>query len=188
MKYIGKKLNMTQAFDGNIAEPVTILDLSGFRIQESKKESKYLAYGSKSKPGKPETGIFGENNVPEYYILTKDSEEGEVFSDLNQGVKVNIRSISKGKGFAGVMRMWNFKGGKRTRGQSDRERHGGSIGTRIIPGRVYKGKRMPRHKGNEYVTIQNLKVVKFDLETKLLMLKGSVPGAYNSFIELTVIK
>lgn len=95
---------------------------------------------------------------------------------------VDVTGWSKGRGFAGVMKRHNFKGGKRTHGQSDRERAPGSLGAGTSPGKVWKGKRMPGRMGNDRKTVQRLRVVRIDGERHLLLIKGSVPGAKNGLV------
>jgi large subunit ribosomal protein L3 len=95
---------------------------------------------------------------------------------------VDVTGWSKGRGFAGVMKRHNFKGGKRTHGQSDRERAPGSLGAGTSPGKVWKGKRMPGRMGNDRKTIQRLRVVRVDGDRHLLLIKGSVPGAKNGLV------
>jgi large subunit ribosomal protein L3 len=87
-----------------------------------------------------------------------------------------VIGTSKGKGFAGVMKRHNFKGGPRTHGQSDRARRPGSIGPGSTPGRVFKGTRMAGRMGHARVTVQNLRIVSIDADRNLLMIKGAVPG------------
>jgi large subunit ribosomal protein L3 len=89
---------------------------------------------------------------------------------------VDVIGTSKGKGFAGVMKRHNFRGGPRTHGQSDRARHPGSIGPGSTPGRVFKGLKMAGHMGHERVTVQNLRVVSVDPNNNLILIKGAVPG------------
>jgi len=181
---LAKKKNMTQLFDekGKVV-PVTILDFSECRVVKGQKKSgNFVMIGKKLKPGKAELGKYGEGNVPEYSV--KVAPEIEALDDLQPGDNLNVSSVSKGKGFAGVIRMWKFKGGKRTHGQSDRQRHPGSIGAGTTTGRVFKGLKMGRRKGGEVVTIRNVKVVSVDVENKLLTLAGSIPGTYNSIIKI----
>lgn len=103
--------------------------------------------------------------------------------DLKEGDLVKITGKSKGRGFAGVMKRHGFSGvGGRTHGQSDRQRHPGSIGMRTTPGRLWKGKRMAGHYGNATITLKNLKVVK--VEADRLTITGTVPGARNSVLKL----
>lgn len=102
------------------------------------------------------------------------------FEDIfRPGDKVDVSGISKGKGFAGSVKRFGFAGGPRTHGQSDRERAPGSSGSTTTPGRVYKGKRRPGHMGVDKVTVKNMKVLEVDIEKKLIVLIGSVPGANN---------
>ena len=98
------------------------------------------------------------------------------------GDVIDVTGISKGKGFAGVVKRHHFKGGPRTHGQSDRERAPGSIGQTTTPGRVYKGKRMAGRMGHERVTIKNLEIVEVIPEKNILLIKGAVPGARNSLL------
>jgi len=93
------------------------------------------------------------------------------------GQRVDVQGVSKGKGFAGVMKRYNFKGFKATHGVHEYYRHGGSIGTRLTPGMTFKGKKMPGHMGDAKLTVQNLFVERIDIERHLLFLRGGVPGA-----------
>jgi large subunit ribosomal protein L3 len=104
---------------------------------------------------------------------------GDVFT---VGDKVQVTGISKGKGFAGVVKRHHFRGGPRTHGQSDRERAPGSIGMTTTPGRVYRGKRMAGRMGSDRVTVKGLEVVAIDNEKNLLTVKGLVPGAYGGLV------
>ena len=96
---------------------------------------------------------------------------------LANGDLVHVSGLSKGRGFAGVVKRHHFSGGPKTHGQSDRHRTPGSIGSTTSPGRVLKGRRMAGHMGNNRVMVRNLEVVKVDLERNLLLVKGAVPGA-----------
>jgi large subunit ribosomal protein L3 len=95
---------------------------------------------------------------------------------FKKGDWVDVVGVSKGKGFQGVMKRHNFKGGPRTHGQSDRARRPGSIGPGSTPGRVFKGLRMAGHMGHERVTVQNLRVVSVDTDRNLILVQGAVPG------------
>jgi large subunit ribosomal protein L3 len=101
---------------------------------------------------------------------------------LRQGERVDVVGQSKGKGFAGVMKRHNFRGGPKTHGQSDRWRAPGSIGSGTTPGRVMKGMRMAGHMGDERVTVQNLEVVRVDPERNLIAIKGAIPGPRGGLI------
>jgi len=101
---------------------------------------------------------------------------------FKQGDLVDITGVSKGKGFAGVVKRHHFAGGPKTHGQSDRHRAPGSIGATTSPGRVFKGMRMAGHMGNNRVTVRHLQVYKADPERNLLLVKGAVPGARNGLL------
>jgi len=105
---------------------------------------------------------------------------------LAVGQRLKVTGVSKGKGFAGVVKRHHFKGGPRTHGQSDRERHPGAIGQTTTPGHVYKGKRMAGRMGGEQVTIKSTKVVEIDAGRKILKLSGPIPGARNSQLWMEV--
>lgn len=105
--------------------------------------------------------------------LDQEIKVGEIFKE---GDLVNVTGTSKGKGFAGVVKRWHFRGGPRTHGQSDRERAPGSIGSTTTPGRVYKGKKMAGKMGQRKTTTKNLKVIKVDMEKNEIYLQGAVPG------------
>lgn len=96
--------------------------------------------------------------------------------DIKPGDEVRVTGVSKGKGFAGVVKKYHFSGGPRTHGQSNRERSRGSSGSGTTPGRVYKGKRMAGRMGGEKVMTKGVKVVEYDVENKMLVLNGAVPG------------
>ncbi|MEK7524851.1 MAG: 50S ribosomal protein L3 [Patescibacteria group bacterium] len=101
---------------------------------------------------------------------------------------VTVSAKSKGKGFAGVVKRWGFAGGPRTHGQSDRERAPGSIGRGTTPGRILPGKKMPGRMGGVTVSTKNLKVISFDPATRILKIKGTVPGATASFVTVKVTR
>lgn len=180
---LARKKNMTQIFDesGKVI-PVTILDYSECYVAKGEKKSgSFICLGKKRKPGKMEKGKFGEN-VPEISMPLK--EEQAELENIEAGEVVTVSGTSKGKGFAGVVRMWGFKGGKRTHGQSDRQRHPGSIGAGTTVQRVFKGLHMGRRKGNEKVTLRGVKVIAVDTENKLVSVTGSIPGTYNSIVQI----
>lgn len=103
-------------------------------------------------------------------------------SQFEIGKRVDVVGISKGKGFAGTVKRYNFKGGPKTHGQSDRLRAPGSIAAGTTPGRVFKGKKMPGRMGNERVTSQNVEVVYIDVEKNLIGVNGSVPGSRGGLV------
>jgi large subunit ribosomal protein L3 len=112
-------------------------------------------------------------------IKVGDRIDVSLFKD---GDLVDITGISKGKGFAGVVKRYHFAGGPKTHGQSDRHRAPGSIGATTSPGRVFKGQRMAGHMGNSRVTVRHLEVFAADSTRNLLLVKGAVPGAKNGLL------
>ncbi len=109
-------------------------------------------------------------------------------SFLKHGDLINITGISKGRGFAGVVKRYHFAGGPKTHGQTDRHRAPGSIGSTTFPGRVLKGKRMAGHMGNKRVTVRNLEVIQADTERNLLLVKGAVPGANGGLLIIEKVR
>ena len=201
---LGFKVGMTQIYDENGAVvPVTVVDMSNNVVHQVKTtETKdgynavQLAIGDKkeSRTSKPLKGHFDKLGVtPKQFVRELRVSEGDLgkfqtganlqVSDFFEaGQKVDVTGTSKGRGFAGVMKRYNFRGFIRTHGTHEYFRHGGSIGTRLTPGHVLKGKKMPGHMGAERVTIQNLTIAKVDAERNLLYIKGGVPGANRKLI------
>ncbi|GIW57590.1 MAG: 50S ribosomal protein L3 [Candidatus Dojkabacteria bacterium] len=181
---LARKKGMTRVFDNNgVSVPVTILDFSDTRIIRGLKNSGvFIGIGYIKSPNKPQKGIFGEDNVPEYAIKVGDDVVD--LEEFSPGDVVSVSGISKGKGFAGVVKRWDFRGGSRTHGQSDRERHPGSIGAGTTTGRVFKGLKMAGHMGVKRVTIRGLRVFDFDKDNYILTVVGTVPGSYGSVIEI----
>lgn len=118
----------------------------------------------------------------------KPGEKIKVEDVFKKGDKVVVSGISSGKGFAGVMKRWGFKGGPRTHGQSDRERAPGSIGQTTTPGRVYKGKKMPGRMGGVKKTVLGLEVIEIDTEKREIVIKGLVPGVRGGLVNLQLMK
>lgn len=203
---LGEKIDQTQKFltDGTRI-PVTeiaVPDNAVLQIKTPEKD-KYRAVqigiGKKKKPSKGALGHVkkaGLDSVPIIITEVKFSI-GEAGTDLKPGdfVKINdilkpgdivdVTAISKGKGFAGVVKRHGFRGGPKTHGQSDRTRAPGSIGQTTTPGRVYRGKRMAGHTGHETVTIKNLKIIAVDELNKKLLISGLVPGVRRSIVRIT---
>lgn len=193
---IGIKKNMSQLFleDGNVV-PVTYIDVTDIVVAHKKTAEKdgynaiVLGHGKKSKPTKAETGKYKQlGYVPEFVAeVVVDSNElnigDKVSASMLEGVtKVDVTGITKGKGFQGVVKRWGFAGGKRTHGQSDRQRHPGSIGMRTTPGRVFPGHKMGGRMGADQQTVKNLKVVLVDDTNGVIALKGAVPGNQGAFV------
>lgn len=196
---IGKKLGMTQVFEqGGVATGVTILEAGPCVITQVKTKSSdgynavqlgFSEAREKSLSGS-ERGHLRKKKLPLVRHLREVRTDGDPYKlgdrvDVTlfaAGDIVDVIGTSKGKGFAGVMKRHNFHGGKRTHGQSDRQRHPGSIGPGSTPGRVFKGLKMAGHMGHAQVTVQNLRVVSVDAERNLLLVKGAVPGPTNGLL------
>jgi len=190
---IGKKLGMTQLFDanGNVV-PVTVIEAGPCVVAQKKTvendgyDAIQVGYGDlkASKVNKPMKGHFAKNDVAPKKVLREfrlddcaavnvgDVLKADIFAE---GDSVDVRGTSKGKGYAGVIKRWNFSRLKESHGTGPVHRHGGSLGV-IDPARVFKGKKMAGHLGNERVTVQNLKVVKIDAENNIIAVKGAIPG------------
>ncbi len=192
---IGKKLGMTQIFRDNAkAEAVTAIEAGPCTITQVKTVAKegynaaQLGFGEakRSKSRQQEVkGLSQFKYLQEFRI--GDNEAIEVgqridVSLFKAGDMVDVTGISKGKGFAGVVKRHHFAGGPKTHGQSDRHRAPGSIGATTSPGRVWKGHRMAGHMGNSKVTIPKLEVIDVDPARNLLLIKGAVPGARNGLL------
>ena len=193
---LAQKREMTQIYDEDGAViPVTILDVSDvyvIGIKNSEKDgydATILGKGKKKNANKPEVGKYKKLGfVPNYIkeirdlVLETDENSKLTVSLFKNGEIVSVTGSSKGKGFQGVMKRWNFHGGPKTHGQSDRWRAPGSIGSGTTPGRVYKGKKMAGRMGGEQVTVKNLEVVFIEEKNELLGIKGAVPGNKGAFI------
>lgn len=199
---IGKKIGMSTVFnaEGEIV-PVTVIQAGPCKVTavRTKERDGYLAvqlgFGEKKEKNlsKPLSGFFKKNEISPSAVLKEfkfQESELKVGDELKvdlfkEGEKIKVRGKSKGKGFQGVMRRHGFGGvGGSTHGQSDRLRAPGSIGSSSYPSRVFKGQRMAGRMGYENVTVSNLKVIKILTEQNLILVKGAVPGAINSYVEL----
>ena len=193
---LGKKVGMTQIFSekGEII-PVTVLEVGPCFVAQIKTMDRdgytalQLGFGESRRLTKPERGHL--KNLPPLKNLREvrttnigDTQVGQKLNVtmFNSGDLVDVSGISKGKGHAGVVKRYHFKGGKKTHGQSDRMRRGGSIGATTTPGRVLRGLKMAGQMGNARATVLNLEVVQVDAERNLLAVKGAVPGAKNSLL------
>ena len=196
---IGKKIGMTQIFDDSgLAVPVTVIEagpcyVTQVRLPEKDGYSAVQMGFGETKPKRLTGGQLGHlkrNNLPplkflrEFRVKDPDVQEGDqvTVAVFNIGERVDVVGTSKGKGFAGAVKRYHFKGGPRTHGASDRERAPGSRGSGTTPGRVYKGSRGPGHMGNDRVTSQSLKVVLVDPERNLIGVGGSVPGGRGGLV------
>ncbi len=194
----GKKIGMTQIFreDGRVV-PVTVIQAGPCVVTQVKTketdgyEAVQLGFGEVKRRNKPLSGHLKNSRLSRYLreVTADDTSEYEVGQTIGvdifqAGEKVDIIGRSKGRGFAGVMKRWGFAGGPRTHGQSDRARAPGSIGGGTTPGRVYKGMKMGGHMGNRRVTVKGLEIVEVDTERNLLLVKGGIPGAPNSLVQI----
>jgi len=203
---IGKKLGTTQIFDedGNVhrvtaiaAGPCVVLgkrttDKDGYTALQ-------LGYGEKKdrKVNKALAGFYEKNGqkpaevIQEFRVSQEVLDQYEVGQELKAsalfqvGQFVDVAGVSKGRGFAGVMKRHNFKGaGTVGHGTHEAKRHGGSIGMNMTPGRTLKGQKMPGQYGNKRITVENLKVTKVLDEEDLVLVRGGVPGSKNSVVEI----
>lgn len=198
---IGKKIGMTQIFneEGKVI-PVTVIEAGPCVVSQVKTEetdgynSIQLGFGAikESKVNKPERGHFTKANIaPARYLreFRVDSiEDVKVGDELKAdifmaGDKIDIQGTSKGKGFQSVIKRHGQHRGPMGHG-SMYHRRPGSMGSTSTPGRVFKGKKLPGHMGAETVTIQNLEVIKVDLDKNIILVKGSVPGAKGSILKI----
>ena len=196
MGIIGRKLGMTQAFGANAkAEAVTAIEAGPCTVTQVKTAAKegynavQLGFGKAKRLKSPQRGHLKELGEFKYLREFRIEDVGPVevgqkldVSLFKAGDLVDVSGISKGKGFAGVVKRHHFAGGPKTHGQSDRHRAPGSIGATSSPGRVWKGMRMAGHMGNERVTVRNLEVIEADPARNLLLVKGAVPGAKHGLL------
>lgn len=184
-QFYGFKLGQTQTFNKKgkrlVVSKISALPLKIVRLKTEEKDG-YWALQVSLKKGKKnlvrEIRLQGQ-------IEIKDQKEITPAQVFKAGDLVQVRGVTKGKGFSGGMKRWGFHGGPRTHGQSDRARAVGSIGQRTNPGRVWKGKKMPGHMGQMAKTIKNLKVYKIDEEKNQLWLTGLIPGAKGSLVRIS---
>jgi large subunit ribosomal protein L3 len=199
---LGKKIGMTRIFDeaGNTVD-VTVIEAGPCYVTQVKTkendgyEAVQLGFGKirTKNVSKPLAGHFKKSGVEavrklkEFSFFTgRELKTGDVVKvDIfKPGDKIKVTGTSKGRGFMGAVKRHNFAGGPVTHGQSDRLRAPGSLGQSSDPSRVYKGLRMAGRMGNKQYSALNLKVVKVDVEKNLLYIRGAVPGARNSFVEI----
>ncbi len=192
---IGKKLGMTQVFrDDGKAEAVTAIEAGPCTVTQIKTMAKegydaaQLGFGEVKRLNSSQRGHLKELGQLKYLreIRVDDAKTIEVgkkidISLFKAGDLVDITGVSKGKGFAGVVKRHHFAGGPKTRGQSDRHRAPGSLGP-DIPNRVMKGTRMAGHMGNSQITVRHLEVFQTDPTRNLLLVRGAVPGARNGLL------
>ena len=196
---IGKKIGMTQLFDENgKVIPVTVVEAGPCTVVQKKTiendgyEAIQVGFGDVKvqRVNKPMAGHFKKADVAPKKVLKEfrleniaDVNVGDVLkADIFAvGDRVDVVGTSKGKGTAGVIKRWNFSRLKETHGTGPVHRHGGSLGV-IDPARIFKGKKMAGHLGAEKVTVQNLDIVKVDVENNLIAIKGAIPGPKNGIV------
>ena len=196
---IGKKIGMTQIFDeAGVAYPVTLIEAGPCYVTQIRRPEQdgYSAVQlgfSELNPKRLSGGELGHlkaNQLPplrflrEFRSKTPDVKVGDTLKadTFAVGEHVDVVGTSKGKGYAGGVKRYHFRGGPKTHGQSDRQRAPGSRSSTTTPGRVYKGARGGGHMGNDTVTAQNLKVVLVDVERNLLGIHGAVPGPKGALV------
>ena len=202
---VGIQRGMTRVFDENgKMHPVTVIEAHNRVVQvKTTEKDGYAALqvtaGEKAAKHltKPESGHFAKANVAAGDLLQEIRlEEGDVLAEkkvgdelsvelFEAGDKVDVTGTSKGKGFAGAVKRWNFRTQDATHGNSLSHRAPGSIGQCQTPGRVFKGKKMAGHMGNVQRTVQNLQVVRVDAERGLILVKGGVPGFPGSYVTVS---
>jgi large subunit ribosomal protein L3 len=193
---VGRKSGMTRVFtEDGVSVPVTVVEVSPNRVTQVKDldsdgyRAIQVTAGARkaSRVSKSQAGQFAKAGVEAgtglwEFRLSEADEAPEVGSNLTVerfevGQKVDVAGKSKGKGFQGVIKRWNFSMQDATHGNSLSHRAPGSIGQCQTPGRVWKGKKMSGHMGSVNVTIQGLEVVRVDVDRNLLLIKGAIPGA-----------
>lgn len=199
---LAKKVGMTRLFntEGNQI-PVTVLDVNGVQVvaQRTKDKDGYtavqLGIGSRkaNRVNKPTRGHYAKAKVePKRRLVEFRVDEKNLVavgaelaaSHFLPGQYVDVTGITIGKGFAGAMKRWNFRGLEATHGVSVVHRSHGSVGQRQDPGKVWRGKKMAGHLGDEQVTVQNLQVVSIDDDKGFVFLKGAVPGFEGGYVEV----
>ncbi|SRR5690554_404649 len=194
---VGRKVGMTRVFQEDGASvPVTVIEVTANRVTQVKTEETdgyralQVTTGTKkaNRVTKPLAGHFAKAGVEagrglwEFRLENGEGEEYTVGSEITVDIfadtkKVDVTGISKGKGFQGTVKRWNFSTQDATHGNSLSHRAPGSIGQNQSPGKVFKGKKMAGQMGNKQVTVQTLDVVRVDAERGLLLIRGAVPGA-----------
>ena len=197
LEFIGKKIGMTHIYsEAGQSTPLTMIHLYSntvFDLKENQKNSNdkllTIAFNKLEKTkniSKSVVGAYQKKSLPVHKLLhtckVKDAFEIEVGKPvlienfIKQGDKVSIRGVTTGKGFAGVMKRWNFRGLEASHGVSVSHRSHGSTGQRQDPGKTFRGKKMAGHLGVDNITIKNLQVLFVDIEASIIAVKGAIPG------------
>jgi len=190
---LGKKIGMTQVFsqDGKLVS-VTAIEAGPCPVLAVKDRSIQIGFASvnQNRLKRPLLGFFKKINIAPRKIIKEVPKDASLEYKIGDELKVDlfksgdfvdIKGFSKGKGFQGGMKRWNWHGGPKTHGSMSHRRIG-SIGSTTSPGRVFKGHHLPGHMGMQLTTLQNLQVVKIDAQNNLLLVKGAVPGGRNSYL------
>jgi large subunit ribosomal protein L3 len=201
---LGKKLGMTQMYGkGGKSEAITAIEAGPCTVMQVKTVEKdgysaaQLGFGEVKKHKTAKKGKAKEKEPVKFKYTREFRFENGPKMEAGQKIDVSlfkvgdiidVIGISKGKGFAGGVKRYHFRGGPKTHGQSDRWRAPGSVGSNTSPGRVYKGLRMAGHMGSVRVTVSNLEVMETDLERNLLLVKGAVPGMTNGLVMIQKTK
>jgi large subunit ribosomal protein L3 len=199
---IGRKLGMTQIFttDGTVV-PCTVIEAGSFVVGKRTQatdgyDALILGFGDKREKctTKALLGQFKKANLPpkrsikefrcgaEFVAKFEVGQEVKIEDVFQEGQFVDVQGTSRGRGFTGVMRRYNFSGGVRTHGTHEYKRHGGAIGTNMTPGRTLPGKGMPGQSGNAKVTVLTQPVVKLVSDERLILVRGGVPGSRNGVV------
>ncbi len=210
---LGQKVGMTAVFDKFGAQiPVTVIRTTGNRVLAKRTESVdgydaiVLGFGERrlSRTTRPEAGFFEKHDlieerdgqkyvkrhVREFRVSADDLEGFEIGTTITaadeffDGAPVDVVGTSKGRGFSGVMKRHNFRGGKATHGVHEYYRHGGSIGSNTDPARCFKNRKMPGQHGNRRVTIQNLEIVEIMADEGLVLIRGGIPGPNGGLVHI----
>jgi large subunit ribosomal protein L3 len=196
---LGRKIGMTTYYhDNGTAESVTAVEVGPCIVTQVKTQARdgyeavQIGFLAARKLNQAEAGHQARadgkfSHLQEFSV--DDLAEFEVGQELKAdvfevGEPIKVIGTSKGKGFAGVVRRWNFAGGPKTHGQSDRHRSPGSIGAGSSPGRVWPGTKMGGHYGVDRITVKGLRVVAADVEKNVLLVRGSIPGAKNGIVRI----
>lgn len=200
---LAQKMGMTRVFDEfGQHVPVTVLQLDNVQVvgQRTKEKNGYtalqLGFGAAkpSRVNKAQRSEFSKANLAPKKVVAEFRVADDALINVGEEIRashfvvgqfVDVCAQTKGKGFAGAMKRWNFAGLEATHGVSISHRSHGSTGQRQDPGRVFKGKKMAGHLGDERVTIQNLEVVAIDEQRNLVLVKGAVPGKDHAMVRLT---
>lgn len=198
---LGRKLGMTQVWsEDDKLIPVTVIEAGPCVVTQVKTDKKdgysavQIGFGdiAERKVNKPMAGHFEKAGVePKRHLMEIRTGDGDSFKTgdaitveaLAEAKSVHVSGVSKGKGFAGVIKRHNFRGGPGGHG-SHAHREPGSVGQCATPSRVFRGKKLPGHMGSETVTVRNLDVVRIDAEQNLLLVKGAVPGAKGALLTI----